>query len=85
MLCRPGDLFFCPSDWWHSTKVISAEPSVTLGGNFVDESNKGVFESKWRDYLNVQKLAAGGAASIEHGGKRFANNKPKEALQSKKT
>lgn len=58
--CRPGDVFFCPSNWWHTTKCISAEPSVTFGGNYVDESNKEEFAGCWREHAAAQKLAESG-------------------------
>lgn len=67
---RPGDVFFCPSDWWHTTVVVSAEPSVTFGGNYVDSSNKEEFLGRWREYVTAQKLVAAGIIKIEHGGKR---------------
>lgn len=57
---RPGDVFFCPSNWWHTTVVKSAEPSVTFGGNYVDNSNKDEFLSKWREYVSVRNLVASG-------------------------
>jgi len=57
---RPGDVFFCPSDWWHTTIVVSAEPSVTFGGNYVDNVNKDEFMSRWRDYINAQRLVSAG-------------------------
>mmetsp|Transcript_22577 Transcript_22577/g.51175 ORF Transcript_22577/g.51175 Transcript_22577/m.51175 type:complete len:145 (+) Transcript_22577:3-437(+) len=67
---RAGDVFFCPSNWWHTTCVVSAEPSVTLGGNFVTDENLEEHASQWRDYLNMQAMASAGAAHIEHVAKR---------------
>jgi hypothetical protein len=57
---RPGDVFFCPSDWWHTTIVVSAEPSVTFGGNYVDNVNKDEFLGRWREYVTAQKLVSAG-------------------------
>ena len=63
-ITRPGDVFFCPADWWHTTKVISVEPSVTFGGNYVDESNKNEFAGRWREHVAAQKLVASGGFSV---------------------
>ncbi len=41
VVLEPGDLAFVPAGWWHTTET--AEESVTLGGNFVEESN-------WREF-----------------------------------
>ena len=64
---RAGDVFFCPSNWWHTTTVVSAEPSITLGGNYVDDANKEEFESCWKEYCDAQKLVAAGALAMVVG------------------
>ena len=33
----PGDALFVPDGWWHTARCVSEAPSVTLGGNYVDE------------------------------------------------
>ena len=47
-------MFFCPAGWWHTTHAVSAEPSVTLGGNFVSDVNLREFSEQWREYLDMQ-------------------------------
>lgn len=41
---HPGDALFVPAGWWHTTEIVST--SITLGGNFVDDSN-------WCDFLTA--------------------------------
>jgi hypothetical protein len=44
---RPGDALYVPAGWWHTTEILST--SITLGGNFVDDSN-------WCDFLTSLRM-----------------------------
>jgi hypothetical protein len=47
---KAGELLFCPANHWHATRTMSAEPSLTIGGNYVDAANRADFEDAWADY-----------------------------------
>jgi phage gp37-like protein len=40
--------------------VVSAEPSVTFGGNYVDNTNRDEFMGRWREYVTAQNLVSAG-------------------------
>jgi hypothetical protein len=41
IVLNAGDILFIPAGWWHLTEILAT--SVTLSGNFVNDSN-------WRDF-----------------------------------
>lgn len=62
---RAGELLFLPCDWWHTTVTVGEEHSLSLGGNFVTESNKEAFLSAWRDYQAHVALIKHGAVTFK--------------------
>ena len=61
----PGDALFVPDGWWHTARCVSSgRPSVTLGGNFVDDANYARFIDAFADYQAVRSLATVGASFI---------------------
>jgi len=49
---------------------VSAEWSVTFGGNFVDESNREAFDRHWGDYQQAMALTQQGIFAIQNAGSR---------------
>ena len=43
--------------------VVSAEPSVTFGGTYVDNTNRDEFMGRWREYVTAQNLVSAGEPS----------------------
>ncbi|KNC49246.1 JmjC domain-containing protein [Thecamonas trahens ATCC 50062] len=35
----PGQLLYIPPGWWHTAVAVGVGPCITLGGNFVNDSN----------------------------------------------
>ena len=63
-----GDLFFVPSNTWHTTCTLPGpEASVSVGGNFVNAANLDAFSSAWHDMMAAKRLAARGAATMSKG------------------
>jgi histone arginine demethylase JMJD6 len=42
---EPGDFLFLPTGWWHTAESLT--PSISLSGNFVNESNWDDFCHSW--------------------------------------
>ena len=62
---RPGELLFTPSNWWHTTRVHSeSEPSITLGGNFVCDTNLEPFLDSWSEFSRMLQLKAAGVVTL---------------------
>lgn len=55
---QPGELLFIPANYWHTTKTVSVQPSVTVGGNFVNESNRELFLDEYADYSASLRMGA---------------------------
>ena len=65
VVLKPGEILFTPSNWWHTTRVHSdIEPSITLGGNFVGETNHQDFLDSWSDFSRMLQLRAAGVATL---------------------
>lgn len=45
IVLNAGDVLFIPAGWWHLTEIFTT--SVTLSGNFVNDSNWGDFARAW--------------------------------------
>ena len=57
-------MFFLPADWWHTARCVTAEPSVTIAGNYVDDAVLERFQDAFADFAAMRALAACGAALI---------------------
>mmetsp|Transcript_2255 Transcript_2255/g.3824 ORF Transcript_2255/g.3824 Transcript_2255/m.3824 type:complete len:368 (+) Transcript_2255:120-1223(+) len=61
----PGEILFCPADWWHTTKCMSMDtPSVTLNASFVDEGNYEAFLDSFCEFQAMKTLVKHGASVI---------------------
>jgi len=55
-----------PSDWWHTTRCVGIEPSVTLASSVVDESLHESFMDAYCEFRAMQSLVKRGAGVIRH-------------------
>mmetsp|Transcript_3780 Transcript_3780/g.5289 ORF Transcript_3780/g.5289 Transcript_3780/m.5289 type:complete len:294 (+) Transcript_3780:36-917(+) len=57
---EPGDLFFLPRNFWHSTRPEPTQLTkygITIGGNFVSPSTYPTFQDEFADYAAMRDLA----------------------------
>lgn len=74
VVAGPGDFVFIPAGWWHTAESLSA--SITLSGNFVNESN-------WTDFCESYFHGlkhAGGLESLDQAVGRIAGDALRQAL-----
>ena len=67
----PGDVLFCPPEWWHTTFPTPAAagraadaPCVTVGGNFVEAHGHEAFLDAYADHAALASLQSAGAAAM---------------------
>ena len=67
----PGDVLFCPPEWWHTTFPTppaaggaAGAPCVTVGGNFVEAHGHEAFLDAYADHAALASLQSAGAAAM---------------------
>ncbi|KAJ1457822.1 hypothetical protein M885DRAFT_514301 [Pelagophyceae sp. CCMP2097] len=62
---QPGEMLYIPSNWWHTARCVSEEPSVTFGGNFVDETVREAFLDAFAENRAMCSLANVGGSRMQ--------------------